>query len=301
VIVAGNPATLVPGQAGWPRLRRATQILRRRPSVAIGLGVVLVLALLALLAPWVAPYPAEQADPEAILASPSANHVFGTDINGMDIFSRLLWGGRIDLVIAGVVTSVALFAGILLGSWLGYFAGRGGVPGAVGDFVMRGFDALQAFPFFVFALALVAIVGRNVTNIVLVLLFLQTPYFMRLTRSAVLRTREEAFVDAARCAGNSELRVVLRHVLPNSLTPALVNASVVAGGTILLTAGLSFVGAGVQAPRPEWGYMVSVGADSLYTGQWWPALIPGAWIGATVLAFALLGEGVREFVEPGRR
>ena len=269
--------------------------------MAIGFGMVVALVLLALLAPWIAPYPPEQANPAAILSPPSTEHLFGTDINGMDIFSRLLWGGRIDLLIAGVVTSVALLAGIVLGSWLGYFAGRSGVVGGVGDFVMRGFDALQAFPFFVIALALVAIVGRNVTNIMIVLLFLQTPYFMRITRSAVLRTREEVFVDAARCSGNSELRVVLRHVLPNSLTPALVSASVVAGGTILLTAGLSFVGAGVQAPRPEWGYMVSVGADSLYTGQWWPALIPGAWIGMTVLAFALLGEGIREFVEPGRR
>lgn len=299
--VARTSANWVVGWADSPMLRRAARILRRRPSVAIGMGVVLALAVLSLVAPWAAPYSAEQADPAAILAPPSTQHVFGTDINGMDILSRLMWGGRIDLVIALVVTAVALFAGVTLGAWLGYFAGRGGVTGTSGDFVMRGFDALQAFPFFVFALALVAIIGRNVTNIILVLLFLQTPYFMRLTRSAVLRTREEVFVDAARCSGNSELRAVLRHVLPNSLTPALVNASVVAGGTILLTAGLSFLGAGVQAPRPEWGYMVSVGADSLYTGQWWPALIPGAWIGITVLAFALLGEGVREFVEPGRR
>jgi peptide/nickel transport system permease protein len=287
--------------ADWPRLKRAGRILRRRPSIAIALGLLLLVAGVALLAPWIAPYPADQADPSAILVPPSGSHPFGTDINGMDIFSRLMWGGRIDLVISGVATVVALLVGVLLGAWLGYFAGRRGIAGLTSDWFMRGFDALQAFPFFVFALALVAIIGRNVSNIILVLLFLQTPYFMRLTRSAVVRTREEAFVDAARCSGNSERRVVLRHVLPNSLTPALVNASVVAGGSILLTAGLSFVGAGVQAPRPEWGYMVSVGADSLYTGQWWPALIPGAWIGVVVLAFALVGEGVREFLTPGRR
>ena len=220
----------------------------------------------------------------------------------MDIFSRRIVGGlKLDLLIAGVVTSVALLAGIVLGSWLGYFAGRSGVVGGVGDFVMRGFDALQAFPFFVIALALVAIVGRNVTNIMIVLLFLQTPYFHA--------------DHAQRCSPHARGGVRRRGPLlgefgasccPPARAAELVDARTrecVRGrrGTILLTAGLSFVGAGVQAPRPEWGYMVSVGADSLYTGQWWPALIPGAWIGMTVLAFALLGEGVREFVEPGRR
>jgi peptide/nickel transport system permease protein len=219
----------------------------------------------------------------------------------MDVFSRLVWGARIDLLVAVSVTMLALLLGTVLGAWVGYYSGRRGPGGFLSDWIMRAADALQAFPFFVLALALVAAAGRNVGNVIYVLVFLQTPYFLRLTRSAVIRTREEGFVDAARCSGNSELRVVLRHVMPNSLTPSLVNASVIAGAAILLTAGLSFVGAGVPAPKPEWGQMVAVGADSLYTGQWWPALFPGAFIGIVVLGFALLGEGVRAYLTPGGR
>lgn len=279
------------------RTRRARihQVLARTPSIAIAAAVVALVSALAVFAPILAPYPPEQADPSAILQPPSSEHWFGTDINGMDVFSRLLWGGRIDLLIAATSTVLALLIGALLGATVGYFSGERTPSGWLADTTMRILDALQAFPFFVLALALVAILGRNVSNIIYVLLFLQVPYFLRLTRSAVITTRKEAFVDAARCVGNSEVRVVLRHVLPNSLTPALVNASVVAGGAILLTAGLSFLGAGVPAPRPEWGYMVSVGAESLYTGQWWPALIPGAWIGIVVLSLAKLGEGARAY------
>jgi peptide/nickel transport system permease protein len=288
-----------PEERAVPRWLARGEVLgavRRNSALALGGTIVAIVGLLAVLAPLLAPYEAEEADPLAILAAPSWSHPLGTDTNGMDILSRLMWGGRVDLLIAVTATAVAFVAGTLLGGWLGYFGGRGGRVGAVADFAMRGLDVLQAFPLFVLALALVAVAGRRAVNIIYVLLVLQIPYFARLTRAAVLQTRQESFIDAARCTGNSSMRLMLRHVLPNSLTPSLVNASVVAGGSVLLTAGLSFVGAGVQAPTPEWGYMVSVGADSLYTGQWWPALFPGAWIGLVVLGFALVGEGTRKLM-----
>jgi peptide/nickel transport system permease protein len=134
-----------------------------------------------------------------------------------------------------------------------------------------------------------------------VLTVLSIPVFARLTRSAVLRVREEPFVDAARCAGNSELRVMVRHVLPNSLMPALVLGSAICGAAILLTAGLSFIGAGVPAPTPEWGSMVSVGAPNLYTGHWWPALFPGIAIGLAVLCLSALGDALKGLLDPERR
>lgn len=262
---------------------------------------ILALAVVCAIFPGqIAPRSPQAADPDRILLPPSRENWFGTDINGFDIFSRIVWGARIDLTIAVISTSVAVTIGTLLGAWTGYYFGRRRV-GWLADALLRALDVVQAFPVFVLALALVAILGRNVSNIVYVLIVLEVPIFVRLARSAVLRTREEVYVDAARCAGNSELRVVLRHVLPNSLTPSLVNASVVSGFAVLLTAGLSFVGAGVPVPTAEWGYMVAVGARSLITGQWWPAVFPGITIGLVVLAFALTGDAIRRYFDPAAR
>ena len=156
-------------------------------------------------------------------------------------------------------------------------------------------------PPLVLALALVSVLGHSEANIILVLTLLSIPLFARVTRSAVLHVREELFVDAARCSGNGELRVMCLHVLPNAMGPALVLGSAVCGGAILLTAGLSFIGAGVPVPTPEWGSMVSIGAPSLYTGEWWPALFPGIAIGIAVLSFAGLGDAIRALVGRSER
>lgn len=266
-------------------------------SSAIIVGTI----IMAIVPGWLAPYPPETADSRSILLPPSLGHWFGTDINGMDILSRVIWGARIDLSIALSSTCVGLLFGTLVGVWVGFYFGRQGWQGWVSDLVMRFADTVQAFPVFVLALALVAVLGRNIFDVIYVLIFLQVPFFLRITRGAVLRTREEGFVDAARLVGNSELRLLIFHVLPNSLTPTLVNASVVAGGALLLTAGLSFVGAGVPAPTPEWGYMVSVGARNLYTGEWWPALFPGIYIGLVVISLAAAGDLLRRIIDPLQR
>lgn len=245
-----------------------------------------------------APYDPVAIDPNGVLASPSREHLLGTDINGMDILSRLIWSARIDVAIALLSTLIAIPIGSILGAIAGFHFGRRTTAGFVTDLMMRVLDAVQAFPVFVLALALVAVLGRDVFNLIYVLVFVHAPLFLRLTRTAVIRTRQELYVDAALMAGNSPRRVLFRHVLPNSLSPTVVNASVVSGGAILLTAGLSFVGAGVEAPTAEWGYMVAVGAQSLYTGQWWPALFPGIAIGIAVLCFAQLGEWLRVAIDP---
>lgn len=273
----------------------------RNQATTLAASVLVGAGLLSVFAPLIAPFPPEQANPAAILEPPTPMHWMGTDVNGMDVLSRLLWGGRIDLGIAIGSTLIALMVGTALGTWAGNYFGKPGWQGLLSEGLLRSMDVLQAFPIFVFALGLVAMLGRNIYNLLYVLAFLETPIFLRLTRSRVLGVREETYVYAARCSGNSQLRLLLRHILPNSLSPALINASALMGGAILLTAGLSFVGAGVPAPTAEWGYMVAVGARDLYTGEWWTALFPGAYIGVVVMSLAVVGDALRQYLDPTSR
>jgi peptide/nickel transport system permease protein len=281
---------------GAPGLGLSPSLDRRRGgrlSLWAGGGIAGVMLLFALMPDVFATHPPEAANAYEILLPPSHAHFMGTDVNGMDIWSRVVWAARIDLLIALSSTLVGATVGTLIGTWAGYYFSRENLPGWLAEILMRAMDMLQAFPVFILALAAVGMSGRSIYNLIWVLIVLQVPIFARLARSEVVRVRAEAYVDAARCTGNGDLGVMLRHILPNSMTPSMVNASVVAGMMILLTAGLSFVGAGVPAPTAEWGYMVSVGAANLFTGQWWPALFPGLFIGVTVLGFSLLGEGLR--------
>lgn len=282
---------MVPGANALKRRREPTR--GEIAPLVVGAVLIGITILFATFPTVFATHPPEAADPLAILLPPSFQNFLGTDINGSDIWSRIVWAARIDLVITLVSTVLGTIGGTLLGTWAGYHFSRPGLSGRIAELVMRAMDMLQAFPIFIIALAAVGISGRSVYNLIWVLVVLQIPIFARLSRSEVVRIRSETYVDAARCAGNGDLSVMFRHILPNALTPIIANASVVAGQMILLTAGLSFVGAGVPAPTPEWGYMVSVGAGSLFTGQWWPALFPGLVIGLTVLGFSLLGEGMR--------
>jgi peptide/nickel transport system permease protein len=280
---------------------RGSRIRFGGTSLVLGGGIVAIMLLFALFPSVFATFPPERADPLDILLPPGGEHLLGTDINGMDIWSRVVWAARIDLLIALSSTLAGATAGTLIGTWAGYYFSRRSPAGWIVELVMRAMDMLQAFPIFIIALAAVGMSGRSISNLVWVLIVLQIPIFARLARSEVVRVRPETYVDAARCAGNGDFGVVMRHILPNSITPTVVNASIVGGSMILLTAGLSFVGAGVPAPTPEWGYMVSVGAANLFTGQWWPALFPGLFIGLTVLGFSLLGEGLRTILDRTRR
>lgn len=269
--------------------------------LVIGGGIIGMMLLFALFPSVFATHPPERASALAILLPPGDKHLMGTDINGMDVWSRVVWAARIDLLVAMSSTIAGALIGAAVGLWTGYHFDLAGPRGWIADIVMRGLDMLQAFPVFILALAAVSMSGRSIYNLIWVLVVLQVPIFARLTRSEVLRVRSESYVDAARCAGNSDAGVMLLHILPNATTPTVVNASIVAGSMILITAGLSFVGAGVPAPTAEWGYMVSVGAPNLFTGQWWPALFPGLFIGLTVLGFSLLGEGLRLRLDPTLR
>ena len=274
---------------------------RTRPSMIFGFVVIAINLVLALIGPLIAPFPT-QAPAGASLIPPNATHWFGTDVSGMDIFSRVLAAPRVDLTIALVSTTVAFACGVALGVLSGFFAGSTAMARFFSGAIMRAADIFQALPLFVFALALVGFSGPSTRNVIMALAFLNIPFFLRLTRGAVLQVRSRTFVEAAICAGNSELRAAFVHVMPNSIVPALVHFSTTIGFSILLTAGLSFVGAGVPPPTPELGLMIKVGAQNMMTGQWWTALMPGLVLAVTVLAFSLFGDNLRIFLDPtGRR
>jgi peptide/nickel transport system permease protein len=288
-----------PRRAG--KLELFLLVLRQQPLLAFGYVLVVAIILLSLLAPLIAPYDPEQANAAAVLVSPNSSHVMGTDVSGMDIFSRVIHSGRIDLTIALFGTLVSLLIGSPLGLIAGYFSGTKGVWGWISEGIMRSADVLQAFPVFVLAIGLVAALGQSVRNVIIAIAFVNAPIYLRLLRTQALSLRERRFVEAARVAGNSELRIVFRHILPNAAAPAIVQLSVNMGWAVLLTAGLSFVGAGVEVPTPEWGSMIAVGAQNMITGQWWPALFPGIAIALTVLGFALVGDSLELMLDPVRR
>ncbi len=296
-IAPGDVATLAEVSAFWEFVHFA----RRRPSFATGLIIVAISLFLAVFGPHIGPYPTETALPGDPLQPPSWRHPLGTDVSNMDIFSRVIAAPRIDLVIALVSTAIAFVGGVLLGVISGFFGGGKGAARYFSEAIMRGADIIQAFPVFIFALALVGFRGPGAANVIAALAFLNVPYFLRITRGAVLQVRERAFVEAARCAGNSEWRIAFVHVLPNALTPPLANISPTIGFSILLTSGLSFVGAGVPVPTPEWGSMIAIGAPNMMTGQWWTALFPGIALGITIFGYALVGDGLRDFLDPTKK
>jgi peptide/nickel transport system permease protein len=273
----------------------------RSMNTAGKVGAVLVglIVLITLLAPVIAKYGPEQIDPGAILVGPNSSHWFGTDQNGMDVFTRTIYAPRVDLVIALVATALAMLVGVPLGVIAGIREDRGGVGGFIAQVIMRTADIFQAIPVFVFALAVVAVLGKGSVNVILALGFVNAPVFLRLIRTEVILKRDSSFVEAATLAGWSHRRIAFRHILPNAIAPAISQASVVLGYSILLTAGLSFVGAGVQVPTAEWGVMISQGATNIATGQWWTSFFPGIAMAITVLCLGLLGEGTRDAFDRG--
>jgi len=285
---------------GTPRgqLAQFLGFTRSNRPFAVGLAIVAVSVFLMAVGPMIGTHRPNAEDFNHTLAGPSGSHWFGTDENGRDIFSRVIAAPRVDLYIALVSTFFAMVIGVPLGV-LATGASRIGELG--GEIMLRLMDVIQAFPVFILALALVAGFGQSAINVIIALTILQFPVFLRLTRAAALTVRGRTFVEAARVSGSGTLSVMFRHVLPNSIAPALVGASVAVAQAILITAGLSFVGAGIRPPTPEWGAMISDGAQNLITGQWWPSVFPGLALGIIVLGYALVGDGLRLYFDPTRR
>jgi len=288
--------TTVPGNgAPITEWKRFLIFMRTHPSFTIGLVIVLANLLLMIFGPILAPYDPFEANPAVVRQAPSAAHIFGTDLNGMDIFSRVIYAPRIDLTIALVGTAISLVIGILLGGYTGFW------DNWFSTLIERVADLLQAFPPFVLAMALVAVTGQKIQNVIYVIAFLNIPIYLRLVRSNVISVRNCTYVEAAICVGGSKTRILFRHILPNVISSALTQASINIGWAILMTSGLSFIGAGVPVPTPEWGAMIAVGASTIIMGEWWSSMFPGLAIVIAALGFALVGDGLQVFFDPTKR
>jgi peptide/nickel transport system permease protein len=291
---AANGATAIPaGESTW---RGALRILRRNRLAMAGLALLAILYLAALLAPWIAPYDpiAQENLVSTGYLAPSARHWLGTDQFGRDVLSRLLYGARISLVIALTAITISITLGTLLGAVAGYLGGK------VDAVVMRFIDLVLSFPRLVLLILIVALSRPSIPLIILVLGLTHWPGTARLVRGEVLSLREREFIDAARALGFGRLRIIFRHLIPNVLAPVIVAATLGIGDTIVAEAGLSFLGLGVQPPSPSWGNMVADGRQNLI-GAWWITTFPGLAIVLTVMAFNLVGDGLRDALDPRQR
>ncbi|WP_428658848.1 ABC transporter permease [Reyranella sp.] len=275
-------------------MRLAAWHFRRSFASSLGLGLVAIIVLLALLGPWIVPYPDDVAGGVNLtgkLQSPSAAHWFGTDEVGNDILTRVIIGARLSLLVGIGIT----FAAAAIGVPLGILAGTAG--GKVRETIMRITDLFLSVPGLVLAIALVAALGPGIVNAMIALVLVWWPGYVRLAESKALSIRGEPFIEAARVAGAPGLRILWRHVLPNSISPIIVKMSMDIGQAILAVASLGFIGLGAKPPTPEWGAMISI-ARGYLPDWWWYAVYPGAFIYASVLGFNLLGDGLRDILDP---
>ncbi|MEV6033682.1 ABC transporter permease [Nonomuraea sp. NPDC052116] len=256
-----------------------------------GAVLIVLVVLAAILAPWLAPYPVDQVKPLENLQPPSAAHWFGTDQVGRDVLTRVLYGGRTSLFIAVAVLAVSAVIGVTLGVVAGYAGGW------IRDVIMRITDIFLAFPALLLSLALAVVLQPSVNTVILAIAVTWWPWYTRLAASVAASIATRGYVDAARCLGVPAPLIILRHVLPNSLTPVLVQLSLDAGGVILTSAALSYLGLGAQEPTAEWGLMVQQG-QTLFTTNWWVVTFPGLAILVTAFAFNVLGEGLRNALDP---
>ena len=276
-------------------LRHSRYVLTQNPLTGFAFAVFLLIVLAAVFGPQIAPYEPLASNTVQALKPPSAQHWFGTDQLGRDVFSRVIVATRLDFFIA--VASVALV--FLMGGLAGVAAGFFG--GWTDRIVGRIADTIMAFPLFVLAMGIVAALGNNVQNIVLATAIVNFPLYARVARAEANVRREAGFVEAARLSGNADWRILVSQILPNVFPILVVQMSLTMGYAILNAAGLSFIGLGVRPPTPEWGIMVAEGAAFMVSGQWWNAFFPGAALMIAVFCFNLLGDGLRDVVDPRRR
>jgi peptide/nickel transport system permease protein len=269
---------------------RGLSSIGRWKLLSFGVLLILLYAAVALIGPEVAPYEPNATHPQSTLEAPSPGFLFGTDKFGRDIYSRVLYATRLDLSIAFSVAVSAFLVGSIIGALSGYYGG------IVDDIVMRVVDVLLAFPAFILAMALTGILGDTVPNVVMAISVAYVPYFIRLTRGEMLRVRTLQYADAAVGVGNPRWRVVLVHLLPNALTPAFIQLTLVLGWAILDAAGLAFLGLGITPPTAEWGVMVAEGAQRIITGEWWTWLFPGLAIVIIAFGFSIVGDGLRDLL-----
>ncbi len=275
--------------------RHARYVIGENPVTGLAFGLFVLILIAALVGPWIAPYSPLASDTSATLKPPSFHHLFGTDQLGRDIFSRVVVATQLDFFIAIFSVVLVFLMGGLAGVAAGYFGGW------TDRIVGRIADTIMAFPLFVLAMGIVAALGNTVQNIVLATAIINFPLYARVARAEANVRREAGFVEAARLSGNREWRILCFQILPNVFPLLVVQMSLTMGYAILNAAGLSFIGLGVRPPTPEWGIMVAEGAANIISGEWWIAFFPGAALMIAVFCFNLLGDGLRDIVDPRRR
>lgn len=266
------------------------RLIRNRMAM-VSMVLVLIIILVAVFADFIAPYPYDEIDMTARFEYPSWKHPLGTDNYGRDLLSRIIYGGRISLLVSLLAVALSFVAGCVLGATAGYF---GGVYESI---VMRVMDMLMAIPMFLLAVSVSAALGSGTFNSAIAIAVGFLPPSTRLMRATVLTIKEQEYIEAARATGSSQLRIIVKHITPNTLAPVIVDTTLRIGGAILGIASLSFIGLGVQPPTPEWGSILSAGRE--YIRDFWPIVtFPGLAIMVTLIAFNLLGDGLRDALDP---
>jgi peptide/nickel transport system permease protein len=268
--------------------------LSRNKLALIGGVIVIILFLIAIFAPWFSPYDPGKIDVTRILEAPSREHPLGTDELGRDVLSRMIWGSRISLAVGFVAVGILSVIGVLLGSLAGYYGGW------IDSVIMRFVDIMLCFPTFFLILAVIAFISPSIWAIMIVIGVFGWMGVARLIRAEILSLKEREFILAAHSQGAGDLRIIFRHIIPNALSPVLVSAILGVAAAILTESALSFLGIGVQPPTPSWGNMLTAGKDNIDIA-WWLSLYPGLAILITVLGYNLLGEGIRDALDPRLR
>jgi peptide/nickel transport system permease protein len=294
-VIVPPAAEAAPKPSNNSMLRHVLYVAAENPVTGLSFALFAVIALCALFGPYIVPFDPLASDTSATLQSPSLRHLFGTDLLGRDIFSRVVAATRLDFIIAVASVGLVFVMGGFAGIASGYFGGW------TDRIVGRISDTIMAFPLFVLAMGIVAALGNTVTNIVIATAIINFPLYVRVARAEANVRRDAGFVQAARLSGNGELRILLAQILPNIMPIMMVQVSLTMGYAILNAAGLSFIGLGVKPPTPEWGIMVAEGATNIISGEWWVAFFPGLALMVAVFCFNLLGDGLRDIVDPQRR
>ena len=288
----GSFDVVAPGRTGWGKIR---YVFLQSKSLTVGTILVGIFILVGFLAKFITPY-----DPDALLtgaplSGPSGEHWFGTDKVGSDVFSKTVAATALDLRITVSAVVVALVAGVVLGTVAGYYVG------IVDLILLRLLEILQSIPTLLLAMMVVVAIGPGEVNVVVVMAFIGMPYYARLVRAEILTKRTWEFAEAARMMGGSPMRVAFRHLLPNSLSPVLAYASVNAAWVVLVTAALGFLGIGIEPGTAEWGSMIARGQTEVITGEWWVSVFPGLFVLTLTTGFYLLGDGIRDVMDPRSR
>lgn len=294
---ASLPAQSMPATYNDAPARRGTlykQVLKRLKSnkrSLLGLWMVSLFIIIAILAPWISPYDPLEQNMDKLLQAPSLSHPFGTDEYGRDILSRIFYGSRISLMVGIVGVVISVVFGVAFGTIAGYFGGK------IESVIMRITDIFMAFPGFLLALAIVSVLGPGMVNLMIAIGIFSVPSFIWITRSAVLSVKNKEYIEASRSMGAKHRRIILKHILPNSIAPIIVLSALRVATAILSASGLSFLGMGAQPPSPEWGAMLSAGREFLRTAPHL-SIVPGIAIMLVVLGFNLLGDGLRDALDP---